>query len=76
MTYLDQCTRIYGWVWNDLFVPSTGEVYGCVEQDGTIDYGDDPYNQGAMADMTNMLWLINNDESFGLSIRVGNLGWQ
>ncbi|KAI9743202.1 MAG: hypothetical protein M1818_003048 [Claussenomyces sp. TS43310] len=63
-TYLDQCTQIYDWVWRNLYVPSTGEVYGCIEQDGTIDYGDDPYNQGSMADMANMLWLINNDESF------------
>ena len=63
-TYLDQCTEIYDWVWHNLFVPATGEVYGCIEQDGTIDYGDDPYNQGSMADMANMLWLINNDESF------------
>lgn len=63
-TYLDQCTEIYDWVWHNLFVSSTGEVYGCIEQDGTIDYGDDPYNQGAMADMANMLWLINNDETF------------
>ena len=63
-TYLDQCTQIYDWLWHNLFVPSTGEVYGCIEQDGAIDYGDDPYNQGSMADMANMLWLINNDETF------------
>ena len=63
-TYLDQCTEIYNWVWHNLFVPSTGQVYGCIEQDGTIDYGNDAYNQGSMADMANMLWLINNDESF------------
>ena len=63
-TYLDQCTQIYDWVRGNLFVPTTGEVYGCIEQDGTIDYGDDPYNLGSMADMANMLWLINNDQSF------------
>ena len=63
-TYLDQCTEIYDWVWHNLFVPSTGQVYGCIEQDGTIDYGNDAYNQGSMADMANMLWLINNDETF------------
>ena len=63
-TYLDQCTQIYDWVWHNLFVPSTGQVYGCIEQDGTIDYGNDPYNQGSMADMANMLWLINNEETF------------
>ena len=63
-TYLDQCTRIYDWVWHNLFVPTTGEVYGCIEQNGNIDYGDDPYNQGSMADMANMLWLINNNGNF------------
>ena len=62
--YLDQCTEFYDWLWHNLFVPSTGEVYGCIELDGTIDYGHDPYNLGSMADVANMLWLINNGEVF------------
>ena len=63
-TYLDQCTEIYNWVWGNLYVPSTGQVNGCINQDGSIAYGNDPYNQGSMADMANMLWLINNEATF------------
>ena len=61
--YLNQCEKIYNWVWDTLFVPSTGQVIGCIIGDGTLQYGDDAYNQGMMADMANMLWLItfNND---------------
>lgn len=63
-TYLNQCSEIYDWLWHNLYVPATGEVYGCIEQNGQIDYGDDPYNQGSMADMANMLWLINNQATY------------
>ena len=63
-TYLNQCEQIYNWVWHTLFVPQTGQVIGCIVQDGTLQYGDDAYNQGLMADMANMLWLITFNENY------------
>ena len=62
--YLNQCEQIYNWVWHTLFVPHTGQVIGCIIQDGTLQYGDDAYNQGLMADMANMLWLITFNDNY------------
>ena len=64
INYLNQCEQIYNWVWWTLFVPHTGQVIGCVIQTGELQYGDDAYNQGMMADMANMLWLITGNENY------------
>ena len=62
--YLNMCMEIYNWVWWTMFVPHTGQVIGCVIQTGVLQYGDDAYNQGLMADMANMLWLITFNEDY------------
>lgn len=62
--YLNQCEQIYNWVWWTLFIPHTGQVIPCVIQTGVLQHGDDAYNQGLMADMANMLWLITFNEDY------------
>ena len=62
--YLNQCIQIYDWNRKTFFNAGTGEVIGCIVEDGTLQYGDDGYNQGLMADQANMLWLITGQESY------------
>ncbi|KAK4907174.1 hypothetical protein LTR49_023782 [Elasticomyces elasticus] len=63
-TYLDQAEKIYDWVWNNLYDSSTGEVYSCIKEDGSVDSGTAVYNQGTFSDYANTLWEITGNSDY------------
>jgi hypothetical protein len=56
-TYLNASEKIYSWVWHNLFNPSTGNVYGYINPDGTVGNGTgNAYNEGTFAEFANYLY--------------------
>lgn len=54
--YYDRAKQIYDWVWNHLFVASSGLLCGSINPDGTVNTDPHTYNQGTFADFANLLY--------------------
>lgn len=63
-SYLGKAEQIYGWEWNHLFNPGTGQVYTGVDQTGTVDKGTAVYNQGTFVDYANYLYQITGQTTY------------
>ncbi len=62
--YLNKAQQIYGWEWNHLFNPNTGQVYTGVDQSGIVDKGTAVYNQGTFVDYANYLYQITGQTTY------------
>jgi hypothetical protein len=77
--YLAQAEQIYGWVRTNIFNQSTGQVYGDIATNGTVDTSKNLYNQGTFVDCANLLHNITgqqvyyNDASNAVEYAIKNL---
>ena len=66
-TYLNLCTQLFDWSVTVLYDADTGNVGGCVDQDGSVDGGSNgngtAYNLGTFADYANLVWEITGDQN-------------
>jgi len=64
VNYLNKAQQIYGWEWNHLYNPNTGQVYTGVVPSGTVDQGTAVYNQGTFVDYANYLYQITGNTNY------------
>ncbi|HEV2695234.1 MAG TPA: glycoside hydrolase family 76 protein [Verrucomicrobiae bacterium] len=62
--YLAQAQQIYSWVRTNLFNPNTGQVYGSIATNGTVDTSANLYNQGTFVDCANLLHNITGQQFY------------
>ena len=63
-TYLNKANQIYNWVWGHLFNPATGQVYGAVAQNGTVDMSTALYNEGTFLDLAALMYKITGNGNY------------
>ncbi len=69
-SYLDKCKQIYAWVRKSMFIPATGQIYGCVgfptttDTAGALEGGNNAYDSGSFAEMTDALYRVTGDDAY------------
>jgi hypothetical protein len=62
--YLTQAQQIYSWVRTNIFNPNTGQIYGSLSTNGTLDTSANLYNQGTFVDLANLLYGITGEKMY------------
>lgn len=68
--YLDKSKQIYAWSRKVLYVPATGQVYGCIgfpsmtDTVGKLEGGNNAYDSGSFAEMADALFRVTADDSY------------
>ncbi len=62
--YLNKATTIYNWVHQNIFNPSTGQVYTGINTDGTLNTGKALYNQGTFIDLAALFFKLTRNTSY------------
>jgi MYXO-CTERM domain-containing protein len=69
-TYLDKSKQIYAWSRKAMFVPATGQVYGCVgfptttDTVGKLEGGNNAYDSGSFTEMADALYRVTGDDAY------------
>ena len=69
-SYLERSKQIYDWVRKALFIPATGQIYGCVgfatidETKGKLEGGNNAYDSGSFTEMSDALYRVTGDEAY------------
>jgi hypothetical protein len=82
-TFLAKSKQIYAWSRKILFVPATGQVYGCIgfpsmtDTVGKLEGGNNAYDSGSFAEMADALFRVTGDDSYhqdavrAIDLRIG-----
>jgi len=68
--YLDKCKQIYSWVRKSMFIPDTGQIYGCVgfatttETTGKLEGGNNAYDSGSFTEMSDAMFRVTGDDAY------------
>ena len=68
--FLDKSKQIYNWVRKSMFIPATGQIYGCVgfatsdETVGKLEGGNNAYDSGSYIEMTDALYRVTGDDAY------------
>lgn len=69
-SYLEKSKQIYDWVRKSMFIPATGQIYGCVgfatvdETKGKLEGGNNAYDSGSFTEMSDALYRVTGDEAY------------